>query len=103
MVWHWLVPGAQTVTDTFGMFTKFAAPLSTVIGTALLPFAAIGWLVPDPDEPPPELPPPELLVELSSPEPQAASAVANIATDSQRSARWKNREGELLLMGVGRM
>jgi hypothetical protein len=87
MVWHLDVPGAQTVTDTFGMFTKFAAPLLTVIGTALLPLATIGWL-PVPDEPLPEpLLPLELLLELSSPPPQAASAVASIAMESQRSAR----------------
>jgi hypothetical protein len=58
----------------------------------LVPFAAIGWPPLPPDEPP--LLPPELLLELSSPPPQAASAVASIATESQRSARWKNREGE---------
>src|SRR6187402_1547614 len=42
MVWHTLVPGAQTVTVTFGMLTKFCAPGPTVIGTVFEAVDAIG-------------------------------------------------------------
>ena len=42
MVWHVLVPGAHTVTDTFGILTKFCAPGPTVIGTVFDAVDAIG-------------------------------------------------------------
>src|SRR5580698_6446542 len=42
MVWHVFVPGAHTVTVTFGMLTKFAAPGPTVIGTVFDAVGAIG-------------------------------------------------------------
>src|ERR1700722_16078858 len=93
MVWHVLVPGTQTVTVTFGMFTKFCAPGPTVMGTVFAAVAAIGCAV----GPPlmglvlPELPPeplPEPLPELppeSPPPPQAARRIDRVRTASQRS------------------
>jgi hypothetical protein len=108
------VPGAQIVTVTFGMFTKFAAPALTVIGTEFEPFGVIGWLfaplvpppVPEPlFEPPPDPlfePPPELPLDvlpelLSPPPPQAASAAASIAVMTNRSMRVRNDDDESML------
>jgi hypothetical protein len=114
MVWQVVVPGAQTVTETFGIFTNFAAPALTVMGTAFEPFAGIGGLFalladpppeppPEPPEPPPD-PLPELLLELSPPPPpHAPSAIATNNVVSQRTKRMERREDGSMLKGVGRM
>lgn len=41
------------------MLTKLATPASTVIGTAFVPFGAMGCALAALDEPPPEPEPPE--------------------------------------------
>jgi hypothetical protein len=89
MVWHVLVPGAHTVTDTFGILTKFCAPGPTVIGTVFDAVDAIGCRLGVPLELPPLplLPPPlltELLPESPPPPPQAASNTDTLSTASQR-------------------
>ena len=85
IVWQLLVPGAHTVTVTFGILTKFCAPEPTVMGTVFDAVAAIGCA---PDVLP-ELPlMRELLTEPLSepllPSPQAASKIERLIAASQR-------------------
>ena len=88
IVWHVLVPGAHTVTDTFGMLTKFSAPGPTVIGTVFDAVAAIGMLPELPELPLLPLLPllllTELLPESPPPPPQAASNTDKLSMASQR-------------------
>src|SRR5471030_2544289 len=81
MVWHVFVPGAHTVTDTFGILTKFCAPGPTVIGTVFDAVDAIGVLL----LPLPLLLLTELLPESPPPPPQAASNTDTLSTASHRS------------------
>jgi len=89
MTWHVLVPGAHTVTDTFGILTKFCAPGPTVMGTVFDAVDAIGCALGVLPEPLPlPLPLPLLLTELlpesPPPPPQAASNTDTLSTASQR-------------------
>jgi hypothetical protein len=113
MVWQLLVPGAHTVTDTFGILTKFCAPGPTVIGTVFDAVDAIGCALGVLLEPPPLLPLlplllllllpllTELLPESPPPPPQAASNIDTLSTASQRNR--PERRGTLDEKIVGRI
>jgi hypothetical protein len=101
IVWQLLVPGAHTVTVTFGILTKFCAPEPTVMGTVFDAVAATGCAL----GVLPELPlTRELLTELLSeplpPPPQAASKIDRLIAASQRGRpertdeRWDERDEE---------
>ena len=85
IVWQLLVPGAHTVTVTFGMLTKFCAPGPTVIATVFDAVAAIGWalgVLPEFELEPPLFE--ELLSEPLLPPPQAVRKTDRLIAASQR-------------------
>lgn len=96
IVWQLLVPGAHTVTVTFGILTKFCAPGPTVIGTVFDAVAAIGWapgvlLALELELPLPE----ELLSEPLLPPPQAVRKTDRLITASQRSRLERKHESRV--------